>query len=114
MSVKPSARSSSSATYWGAMQMLLGTLARRTVVVSGGPSSASDGRAPRTPAAPASDRPARNSRRLGTVGVAISLRGSGVQQFVAPAMGTEHFPDAPCAGFELARRRWEVHGPATG
>ena len=37
--------------------------ASRSVVVSGGPSSASDARAPRTPAAPAADRVVRKSRR---------------------------------------------------
>ena len=63
ISVKPSARSRSSAMYPGATQML-GSWSSRIVVVSGGPSSASDARVPNTPAAPADDRLARKSRRF--------------------------------------------------
>src|SRR6516165_2363020 len=63
MSVKPSARRSSSATYWGVMQMPA-IFASRTVVVSGGPSWASELCAPIRPAAPAADTVARKRRRL--------------------------------------------------
>src|SRR5262249_47911943 len=63
MSVKPSARRSSSATYWGAMQMPA-IFASRTVVVSGGPSWARELCAPIRPAAPADERVARKRRRF--------------------------------------------------
>ena len=52
--MKPSARRSSSATSSGAKQIAV-VNDKRIVVVSGGPSSASARRAPRTPAAPAND-----------------------------------------------------------
>ena len=60
-SVKPSARSSSSAMYSGARQMF-GIPVQRIVVISGGASSASDARAPRSPRPPPT-RLARKSRR---------------------------------------------------
>jgi hypothetical protein len=49
--------------YWGAMQMPGGSPPIRTVLVSGGPSSASDVRVLRAPAALAADRAVRKSRR---------------------------------------------------
>src|SRR5215831_16830642 len=63
MSVKPSARRSSSATYWGAMQMPA-IFASRTVVVSSNPSWAGKLRAPIRPAAPADDSVVRKRRRF--------------------------------------------------
>src|SRR6516162_4900038 len=66
MSVKPSARRSSSATYWGAMQ-IPAIFASRTVVVSGAPSCASELCAPIRPAAPADESVERNWRRVRVV-----------------------------------------------
>src|SRR6516225_7329917 len=63
MSVKPSARKSSSATYCGAMQMPA-IFASRTVVVSGGPSWAHEAAAPMRPATPADESVDRKRRRL--------------------------------------------------
>src|SRR5919106_1943020 len=66
MSVKPSARSRSSAMYQGATQ-IEGSRRSRIVVTSGGPSAASDIGALRTlaaPAAAANDELVRKSRRL--------------------------------------------------
>src|SRR5215471_20537942 len=63
MSVKPSARSNSSATYRGAKQMLL-EIGNRTVVVSGGASWANESGAPVSHAAPADESVARKRRRL--------------------------------------------------
>ena len=48
--------------YWGAEQMP-SVLAMRRAVTSGGPSSASGARLPRTPAAPAAEMPVRKARR---------------------------------------------------
>ena len=63
-SVNPSLCRSSSATYWGAIQMP-GILINLIVVVSGGGSAATGlGRRPRSPAVPASVNPSRNLRRL--------------------------------------------------
>src|ERR1700687_5713963 len=62
-SVNPSARKSSSATYWGAIQ-ILATFPNRMVLVSGGPSCANEASAPNKPAAPADDSVAKNPRRL--------------------------------------------------
>src|SRR4051794_23014713 len=70
-SVKPSARSSSPARYWGARQMP-DALVRRTVVVSGGPSSASVGTLPSRRAVPATDV-ATKSRRLCIMAIADLL-----------------------------------------
>src|SRR6516162_4535169 len=70
MSVKPSARSSSSATYCGAMQMT-GCFINRTVVVSSTPSAARNG-GPRTrPAAPANERVVKNCRRVWVTGIRV-------------------------------------------
>src|SRR6266481_9461164 len=63
MSVKPSARSNSSATYRGAMQMA-GILGRRTVVVSRAPSAASARGVRTRPAAPATASVLRKRRRV--------------------------------------------------
>src|SRR5215471_5741604 len=72
MSVKPSARRSSSATYWGAMQMPA-IFASRTVVVSGGLSWARELCAPIRPAAPADERVARKRRRFCVIGMMSHL-----------------------------------------
>src|SRR5262245_24480140 len=61
--MKPSARSSSSAMYVGALQMRV-PVGMRTVVVSGGASWAKDSPRPRRLATPANDTDARKSRRL--------------------------------------------------
>src|SRR6266849_321453 len=63
MSVKPSARSNSSATYWGARQ-IPGLFVRCTEVVSSGASAASKFGARTRPAAPAAARPATKRRRV--------------------------------------------------
>src|SRR4029077_11624081 len=68
MSVKPSARSSSSATYRGAKQMA-GILGRRTVVVSRSPSAASARGARMRPAAPANEIVVRKQRRVCVVDI---------------------------------------------
>src|SRR5438552_889736 len=68
MSVKPSARSSSSATYRGAKQMA-GILGRRTVVVSRAPSAASARGARMRPAAPTNERVVRKRRRVCVFGI---------------------------------------------
>src|SRR5690242_3593237 len=68
MSVKPSVRSRSSATYSGAMQTLP-SFTSRTVVVSRAPSAAAAGGARRRPAAPASERPVRKPRRVCVLGI---------------------------------------------
>src|SRR4029077_1844536 len=62
MSVKPSARSSSSATYCGAPQ-IVGLCSSRTVVVSSAPSAAGTGGARRRTVPPAIDTVARKRRR---------------------------------------------------
>jgi len=62
-SIKPSARSSWSATYWGAQQMPA-LFASRMVVVSGGLSWADEPRAPMTLPAPADASMERKRRRL--------------------------------------------------
>src|SRR6266851_5981125 len=62
--MNPSARRSSSATYWGARQML-GVWTSVIFVVSGGGSAATRlACRPRSPAVPASVNPPRNLRRL--------------------------------------------------
>src|SRR5262245_62869795 len=66
MSVRPSARRSCSVMYCGASQ-IGARESSRSVVVSGGPSSASDVRGPRRLAALAADRVARKSRRDWTI-----------------------------------------------
>src|SRR6266446_2705582 len=70
MSVKPSARSSSSATYCGAIQMT-GCLISRTVVVSSAPSAACNGGAWSRPAAPANERVVKNRRRVWVIGIRV-------------------------------------------
>ena len=65
----------------------MGQRASRIVVVSGGPSSASDVRASRRPVAAASDRPATNSRRLCTIGMEVSSLGSSVHEFAVSVLG---------------------------
>src|SRR3954466_15117290 len=72
MSVKPSARSISSAIYTGAVQVA-GVIGRLNVVTSGGESSASDPRAPTTLAAPAHASVATKSRRVGSIRIGASL-----------------------------------------
>src|SRR6516162_1736048 len=73
MSVKPSARRRSSATYCGAIQMTR-ELLRRTEVVSSDPSAASAGGRRARAAAPASDRVARKRRRVRVIGTPPWLR----------------------------------------
>src|SRR6516165_2006632 len=68
MSVKPSAPSSSLATYCGATQML-GSFRMRTVVVSGPPSAASTYGVRRRAVPQASDRVVRKRRRVGVIGI---------------------------------------------
>src|SRR5215831_3227618 len=72
MSVNPSARNSSSATYRGAKQILL-EIGNRTVVVSGGASWANDWDKPSRPAAPADETVVRNRRRLCVMCMRTSL-----------------------------------------
>src|SRR5215472_86356 len=75
MSVKPSARSSSSAMYCGALQRTGIFFAKRTLVVSSAPSAASTGGARRRPAALAIDKVDRNRRLVCLVGITnASLR----------------------------------------
>jgi hypothetical protein len=63
ISVKPSARSSASATYCGAMQIPGDIVAKRSVVVSGGVSAANAAGVPTSGAAAANDSVVRNCRR---------------------------------------------------
>ena len=63
ISAKPSARSSSSATYCGAMQMPA-FFAKRMVVISGGFSWVNESRAPMRLAAPTDESVVRKRRRL--------------------------------------------------
>src|SRR5258707_6608372 len=86
MSVKPSARSSSSATYRGEKQMLL-EMGNRTVVVSGGVSWANDWDKPSRPAAPADDTAVRNRRRLCVMCMRPSLESSA--RAIAPSLSLE-------------------------
>src|SRR6478672_3613963 len=108
MSVKPSARSSSSATYRGAKQMLL-EMGNRTVVVSGGASWANDWDKPSTPAAPADETVVRNRRRLCVMCMTTSLEFSA--RAIAPTssleLALELVEEAPVGRLrnELVRRR---------
>src|ERR1700730_5309327 len=68
MWVNPSARSSSSAAYSGAIQMLP-SFTSRTVVVSSGPSAANAGGMRTRRAAPANDRVVRSRRRVCVIGI---------------------------------------------
>src|SRR5262249_39006661 len=86
MSVNPSARSSSSATYRGAKQMLL-EMGNRTVVVSGGASWANDWDRPSRPAAPADETAVRNRRRLCVMCMRTSLESSA--RAIAPSLSLE-------------------------
>ena len=72
-SLKPSSCSSPSATNWGAWQ-IVGVRIRRTVAVSSGPSAAATSGAPVTLAAPANDRPVKNRRRVGDLGIEYLLK----------------------------------------
>jgi hypothetical protein len=63
-SLNPSVRESSSATYWGAMQMPVISISLIRVVSGGGSAVASSGRTPTSPAVPASVSPFTKSRRL--------------------------------------------------
>src|SRR5215472_3196448 len=69
MSVNPSARSSSSQTYWGAKQ-IAGILASRTVVVSIAGAAARARNGGKTPAAPATAVMVRKRRRVWMIGIA--------------------------------------------
>src|SRR6476620_6930677 len=108
MSVKPSARSSSSATYRGAKQMLL-EMGNRTVVVSGGASWANDWDKPSRPAAPADETVVRNRRRLCVMCMTTSLEFSA--RAIAPSssleLALELVEEAPVGRLrnELVRRR---------
>src|SRR5262249_56151411 len=86
MSVNPSARSSSSATYRGAKQILL-EIGNRTVVVSGGASWANDWDKLSRPAAPADETVVRNRRRLCVMCMRTSLESSA--RAVAPSSSLE-------------------------
>src|SRR6476620_9335450 len=90
MSVKPSARNNSSATYAGAIH-IPGIFGRRMVIDSGGPSSARAARLPISPATPANDIVAANWRLLCSTFMAGILRLAGLAESVdadAPAFET--------------------------
>src|ERR1700750_1718363 len=110
MSVKPSARSSSSATYRGAKQMLL-EMGNRTVVVSGGASWANDWDTPSRPAAPADETVVRNRRRLCVMCMRTSLQSSAT--VIAPSsslqLAFELVEETPicCVGNDLVGARFD-------
>src|SRR6516165_7385597 len=113
ISVKPSARSSSSATYRGAKQMLL-EIGNRTVVVSGGASWANDWDKPSRPAAPADETAVRNRRRLCVMCMRTSLESSA--RAIAPSssleLALELVEEAPvgCVGDHFVGREFDHAG----
>src|SRR6516162_9776516 len=110
MSVNPSARSSSSATYRGAKQILL-EIGNRTVVVTGGASWANDWDKPSRPAAPADETAVRNRRRLCVMCMRASLESSA--RAIAPSLSLELalelVEEAPVGALRnnLVRRRFD-------
>src|SRR5262249_53728296 len=114
MSVNPSARSSSSATYRGAKQILL-EIGNRTVVVSGGASWANDWDKPSRPAAPADETVVRNRRRLCVMCMRTSLeilREGNCAPSLSLELALELVEEAPvgCVGDHFVGREFDHAG----